>query len=101
MLEDIEITPRADCDINDILRYISTTLCNPPAAQGLMRRFLQAFDTLMDFPEIGRIIADDSLGFTVRVWPCKNYLIYYKIDGTTLVIITVIYKKRDRSNLEF
>jgi toxin ParE1/3/4 len=95
----VQITPQAQQQMEEIVDYISHELCSPDAAAHLLDKFEKNIMSLSDFPERFSVINEkpwDTQG--IRKIVVNNFLIYYWIDKTQLEVhvIAVIYNKRDQ-----
>ncbi|MBF0562243.1 MAG: type II toxin-antitoxin system RelE/ParE family toxin [Alphaproteobacteria bacterium] len=76
-------SPAALADIGRIYDYISAF--NPAAAAGLVREFKSCGDSLRDFPERGRPIANRRREVVV-IWP---YVVRYRVVRDDVQILRV------------
>ncbi|MDR6848299.1 toxin ParE1/3/4 [Sphingomonas sp. BE270] len=78
-------------DIDGIFDY-SVTTHGPEVAKAYLRDIDAAIARLLDYPEIG--IAS-GLRQGVRSIAAREHRIYYRIDGSKLVIARVLHKAMD------
>lgn len=92
-------TSKAEQDLDEILHYISFTLCSPISAQNLSKKIFERVDSIRMFPESGSIVENEFLtsSITVRKIVVDNYIVYYTVsDADKAIIITrIIYGKRN------
>ena len=69
----ILISPKAEQDLEDINARIASY--NPQAANRLLDKILDKFETLASFPNMGKI--RDELITNLRSFPVDDYLIFY------------------------
>ena len=50
MAYNVRIMEKAEEDLSEMITYISNTLCNPKAADGLLEEFLEAKTSIEDNP---------------------------------------------------
>lgn len=98
----IRMTEQAASDLDETLRYISKTLCNPTAAKD----FFETLDTMLhriaSFPESGEKAANPAVILSgVRKMPVKNYTVYYypDINNRILIILRIIYSHRNMDEI--
>ena len=92
----IRFTPQAVADLDEIKQYISDELFNPQAAADLVALVFDKIRTLVSMPQSGaRLRTDIPVLKGYRFIPCKNYLVFYRIEGKTVSVIRVLYAKRD------
>ena len=92
------ITPAVDEDLRLSAEWIS--LDNPGAAKRFLDAVFEAFDLLARFPEAGpkSRLQHERLK-DVRFWvlppPFNHWLVFYRIEGETVVIVRVLYGAQD------
>ncbi len=94
----LKIYPRAQADLEDILRYISESLCNPGAAVALIDDLKEALDLVCLNPFMcslirSRLIKDKTL----RKLIVKNYIIFYRPleSKREIQVVRVLYGMMD------
>ena len=100
----VKFSHQAAQDLSDIIRYISDTLINPPAAVHFYDCVSQKLDTISQNPRIYPLSRDKSLssqGYRAAV--IGNYLMFYLVndESETINIARVIYGKRDFTGIDF
>ncbi len=89
-------------DMQEIISYISKQLCNPEAASRLADEFIEAGNSIADFP-YGRPVYRPirELAHEYRPIYVKNYIMFYWVDenSKTVNIERVIYSKSNIKNL--
>ncbi|MBP5157552.1 MAG: type II toxin-antitoxin system RelE/ParE family toxin [Treponema sp.] len=103
MAYDVRIVEKAEADLSEIVTYISDTLCNPKAAEGVLEEFLQERDNIADNPYMYPLSNDPVLqaeGYHRFLFK-KNYIALYLIDDAEkeVSIMRIFYAKRDYGNL--
>ena len=86
------LTEKADRDLSEIKEYIA--LDNPKAADALLSDFEKAFDNLASMPKIGHI-NKNLTNKNVRFLNIKKYVIIYKINDDSVVVIRISSAYRD------
>ncbi|MBF0168840.1 MAG: type II toxin-antitoxin system RelE/ParE family toxin [Alphaproteobacteria bacterium] len=82
---------RARNDVDGIIEYISKD--NPLAANDFANRLVGKFYELAQSPLIGR--EREGFGAGVRVFPFGNYVIFYRLLKTEIVIVRVLHGARN------
>lgn len=98
----IRISPLALQDLKDIREYISVKLCNPTAAERIIRKIVSSYSQLTESPFIGTSL-DTKINIATphRYLVSGNYLVFYKINDDFIEIIRVIYGRRDYIKILF
>ena len=92
----VRFTPQAIADLEEIKRYISDDLFNLQAAVELVGLVFEKIRTLTSMPQTGaRLRTAIPILKTYRFIPCKNYLVFYRTEEKFVVVIRILYVKRD------
>ena len=94
----LEITDRAHDDLDEILTYISETLCAPMAAASLIKSLEDCYDLLKSNPLIYPLSVIPKLAKKkIRRVPVKKYLVLYTVDKKASVvhIYRIVYGARN------
>ena len=76
MLYQLDISRKAQQDLDDSARYITDQLKNPWAARNLLRNAFHAIDSLEEFPARFSVVRDPFLAsLGIRFVPVQNCLI--------------------------
>src|SRR5437868_3820335 len=86
------ISHRADADIDEICDYIAQH--NIRAADKVDLAIHQAVERLSEMPGLGHTRADVS-DPRYRFWSVGNYVIAYRVEERTLVVVRVLHGARD------
>lgn len=89
------IAPSAKKDLDEIWRYISEN--NETAAEKFIRDLARKFELLADNKEIGT--RQDDFVVEMRMFPFKNYHIYYFANDEGAEIYRVLHGRRDIEGL--
>lgn len=90
----IIIFSKAQDDILKISNYISGELCSPNAADKLLTNFYDSFQSLQEFPLLGKKLDNSfNLRYNYRWIKVNNYIVFYTIleESNTVAIILVLY----------
>lgn len=92
----IKYTPDAQFDLLDIKQYIFIDLENPEAAKKLLIKIGDRIIKNSSSPETG-IKLENKIGreSNYRFWVIENYYVFYQWIKDEIIILGVIYKKRD------
>ena len=92
-------TSKAEQDLDEILHYITYTLCSPLSAKNLSKKIFEHINTVRMFPESGAIVENEFLtvAVTVRKIIVDNYIVYYTVSkqDNAIIIIRIVYGKRN------
>jgi len=92
----VRFTPQAVADLKEIKRYISDDLFNLQAAADLVALVFDRIHTLVSMPQTGtRLRSDIPVLKGYRFIQCKNYLVFYRIEGKSVAVIRILYARRD------
>jgi len=96
----LKYLPLALKDLSDITNYIANTLKAPKAALDFVNTFENSILRLQEFPYSCKIYKTiQELNFEYRMFPVKNYLVFYIVTENEVEIHRIIYKKRNLENL--
>lgn len=98
----IQITDKAQSDINAAADYIAFSLRNPVASDAMLDAVEQEVNSLAEFPERYSLAADDVLSsWGIRFVRVKNYLAFYRVDTEAQVITVVrfLYRKSNWASI--
>lgn len=88
----VEISRRADADLDDILDYSIATQ-GREAAEAYLELIDAALVRLAEFPELGA--PRPELEPELRSLPAGEHRIYYFFDGRTVLVARVLHKAMD------
>ncbi len=88
----LRISRRADADLDAIWHYIARD--SPAAANRVEDALHEAMRSLAEFPGMGHR-RRDVVNPAYRFWAVNPYLIAYRIDGDTLIVVGVLHGARD------
>ena len=96
----IRFAPQALADLEEAKRYISEDLFNPQAAADLVALVFAKIRPLAALPQSGALLKTKlSVLNNYRFIPCKNYLVFYRVEQKYVSIIRILYAKRDFAGL--
>lgn len=96
----INYSPKALQDLDEIWEYISKDLFNPDAAENIVTSILDAVDVLGEFPESGAPLEPHiNLDSPYRFVTAGNYIAFYRFEETTVFVDRVLYQKRNYAKL--
>ncbi len=98
----LNIYPRAQSDLDDILHYISIDLCNPSAAIELIDNMEHSLDLVCQEPEMCPLVNSSLIkDKTLRKLIVKNYIIFYRPlnSNKEIQVIRVLYGMMDYENI--
>ncbi len=93
-------TSRALEDIRELLEYIQTSFAEPQIASRMKESIIDAIDSLSEFPLRNPISQDETLHQQgIRKMMVKNYYIIYHVVGENVIILRVLYNRREWQDL--
>jgi len=91
---EVRLLASAEQDLREIINYIAQD--NPVSAEALLHGFEVHFQTLSVYPLLGRIPFDSDLQkLDYRYLVAGKYLIFYKIDGTNVLVYRILHSAQD------
>ena len=98
----ISFSPEAVDDLKEIKQYIKDELCNEQAAKNTLAKILEKIKMLSDFPESGSSLSA-IIGFDTdyRYLICDNYIAFYRIENKNVLIVRVLYGRRNYMQILF
>ncbi len=95
----IDITEQALTDVRDIFRYIAVDLNEPTVATKMKEAILDCVDSLEVFPLRNKLVDDEEASVKgVRRAIVKNYSVFYSVTGNNILILRVLYNRREWQN---
>lgn len=95
-MAEINYSPIALNDLDEIWTYISQSLCNPISAQNMIDGIMNAVDMLAEQPEMGMpLYFLSGLNSGYRYVIHGNYMAFYRTNRTDVYIDRVLYGKSD------
>ena len=101
-MAEIKFSLEAIDDLQQIKVYITDELCNEQAANSTIARIMKNINRLKAFSNSGAplnsIIEFDT---NYRFLVCGNYTTFYRIENDTVLIVRVLYSRRDFMRILF
>ena len=95
---DVNVLPMARDDIAEIYQYIA--LDNRSAALRMTDKIMDKLDSLAEFPERCRMVQDSALAkLGYRMLIIGNYIAFFKVFESEVLVYRVLHGKRDYHNL--
>lgn len=102
MSKEIELSPKAFSDLEEIKNYISIDLSNPSAAKRTVKGILDSVSDIKEQPDSGTpLYFDDDLFSGYRYVADKKYMAFYRIANDAIFIDRVVYARRDYMRILF
>lgn len=100
MAYNILITDAAQRDLDDIFAYINEKFLAPQAASNTLSNIKLSILKVAEMPAIGidvskRVNKKFKSSEILRMIPAGNYLAFYIISGQKLVVLRVLYQRRN------
>ena len=84
----------AEQDLEDLLSYVAAE--NPRAAMELLDQIEARLEALQSHPFVGRVPHNPKLtALGYRVLVIDNYLVFYKVKGTVVLVYRILHGARD------
>jgi len=88
----------AEQDLTELISYLAAE--NPSAAAETLDRIESRFQSLATHPFAGRVPRDSELiALGYRVLVIDNYLAFYKVKRTTILVYRILHGARDICHL--
>ena len=98
----IKLSPKAIEDLQEIKSYIENDLQNPIAAKNTLNKIISTYEDLSIFPKSGTSVQKYvPFATDYRFVLANNYSIFYRISNEDILIIRILYSKRDFLNILF
>jgi len=91
------LAPQAETDLEDLAFYVFLESGSLDVADLLIESITQRFGLLAAHPRAGR--RRDDLRQGIRSFPVRGHLVFYRIDGSDVVIVRVVRGSRDLEDL--
>lgn len=89
------LTFAAKEDLKETKEYITVTLGNPSAANGIIKGITSQLRTLERFPEAGSVILLDESPILYRYLVHGNYTSFYHVQKGSVIIDRILYGRRN------
>lgn len=102
MVYRVQLTHRAEQDLDNILDYLTNHLFNFQAARHFLNSFEEGMQQLSLFPELGEVVRNRYFSMlSVRKKRLKNYILYYVVDlkKELVTIIRIGHHLQDKDSL--
>ena len=98
----LRINPLATEDLIGIKDYITKELDNPTAAVKVVRKIIENYEKLKEFPLMGAdLSAKVNIKIDYRYLVSGNYIIFYRTDDEFVYIYRILYAGRDYLKILF
>ena len=89
---EVRRSPAAEADLIAILEYGASRWGRDDALDFVLD-FKTVYDLLATYPEIGR--DRPELRMPIRSWHHRGYVVYYRFDGTNILVLRVMHGAAD------
>ena len=98
----LRINPLATEDLIKIKDYITKELENPTAAIKVVRKIIERYEKLKEFPMMGaELSAKVNIKTDFRYLVSGNYIVFYRTDEEFVSIYRILYAGRDYLKILF
>ena len=88
----------AEDDLSEIISFIAAD--NPTAAESIADKIEKNINLLSENPKLGRIPRDEDIrSFGYRYLVVQNYIIFYTVEGKTILIHRILHGARNYRTL--
>ena len=95
-----KFTDKAENDLDEILNYISNKLSNFKATNDLFNEIFKTIHNIIAFPLSYPLLENEYVrNRNIRKAIINNYNLYHVIENNIIVVLRIIYNKRDLSEL--
>lgn len=88
------VSPQAQSDIDEIAYYVFVESGNVETAERLIDSLIRRFVLLAEYPHAGRR-RDEDLRPGLRTFAVGEYVIVYRLDGDSVLVLRVLRGSRD------
>ena len=101
-MSEIDFSPDALADLEQIKTYITVELCSEQTAISTVSKIIRHIRMLADFPEAGAPLASVvNIASNYRFLVCGNYTAFYIFKEDKVHILRVLYGRRDFMRILF
>ena len=98
----LRYSPQAIRDLLEIRDYIRKVLSNPSAAKCISKKTMDTCVFLKDHPQLGASVEAKTGSQTdLRYLLCEKYIVFYRIDGSTISVARVLDGRQDYLHILF
>jgi plasmid stabilization system protein ParE len=98
----LRVHPSALADLKQIKAYISDELHNPESALNIVRRIVQRYSMLVDFPYMGASLSSlIHIETDFRYLVCDTHIIFYKVNDGVVSIHRILSSRQDYVRILF
>lgn len=98
----LRYTPEARLDIKSIQQYVTQDLGNSIAANRIISKLFKCCSNLTRNPMLGmRLSAKTGRETDLRYIICEKYLVFYRVDETTISVIRILDGRMDYLRILF
>jgi toxin ParE1/3/4 len=99
----VSINPAAKAELSQHVLYLHIH-ATPRTAERFVEAVYKSFEQLVDMPDLGaELPVRRALLTGIRCWPVKKpfrkYVIYYRMDGSTIEIVHLLHGARDSDTI--
>lgn len=93
----LNISPKADSDLNEIGHYLGVEQHNPEAANRIIQSIMETLLLLPQFPQLGKSCTEfTDLIPNLMFLTAEGYLLYYRCDEDSIDVIRIVHSHRER-----
>ena len=101
-MTEIRLSPSALADLTELKDYIAVESGSESLAKKTVEEILKRIRMLSAFPEIGTPLASVmEFDTPYRFLVCKNYHVFYRMDGDVVQIVRILHNRRNYMQILF
>lgn len=98
----LKFTPAAIRDLQELKKYISSTLHNPAAANRISKNILDACSSLKEYPQLEMDLSAKTQKETdLRYLLSEKHLVIYRVEGELILIARILDGRTDYMQILF
>lgn len=92
----LRVSVLAEQDLDNIWHYVATESGSIEIANGFLDSLTSYFPLFCQITQAGTL--RDEIAEGVRGFPARNYIIYYRLEDSTVLISRVLHGSRDQAS---
>lgn len=88
----VYVSPKAVEDLDDVKEYIENKLKSPQAAKNVVRKIIEAYEDLAEFPELGSDLETTNVALKFyRHIVVDNYIVFYRVHLGDVYVVRILH----------
>lgn len=90
------VSPKAVEDLDGIKDYIEIELKSPQAAKIVVKKIIDGYEKLAEFPELGaEIETTNAFLKCYRHLVVDNYVVFYRVESGDVFVVRILHRLMD------